>query len=157
MNGWDAREWLDSVREAVRLLEVERETQRLRREKCLTISDPLAHDGPRTGASDPMGRVDELVDDEAGYAERIEQLEGEVADCRAVVAGLHKAGMDDEAYAVDFHVLHRLSWADAAESVSQSVATIRRRYDVACDLMQTVGLSRAKDGDFSPIQASTEM
>jgi len=157
MNGWDAREWLDGVRDAVRLLEVERETQRLRREKCLTISDPLAHDGPGTGVSDPMGRVDVAVDAEAGYAERIEQLEGEVADCRAVVAGMHKAGMDDEAYAVDFHILYRLSWADVATAAHMSPATAQRRYGIACDLIQTVGLSRAKDGDFSPIQASTEM
>jgi hypothetical protein len=153
--GWDAREWLDSVREAVRLLEVEQTTRQLRHERCYAISDPLAHDGPGAGSSDPMGRVDVAVDAEAGYAERIEQLTGDIADCRAVVAGLHKAGMDDEAYAVELHVLHRMSWPDAAESASQSVATIRRRYDVACDVLQTVGLSRAKAGDFSRIQAST--
>jgi hypothetical protein len=155
MTGWNAREWLDGVREAVRVLEVEQQARKLRRESCLAISDPLAHDMPGFGSSDPMGRVDELVDDEAGYAERMQQLGVEVADCRAVVAGLHKAGMDDEAYAVELHVLHRMSWPDAAESASQSVATIRRRYDVACDVLQTVGLSRAKAGDFSRIQAST--
>lgn len=157
MTGWDAREWLDGVREAVRVLEVEQQARKLRRESCLAISDPLAHDMPGFGSSDPMGRVDELVDDEAGYAERMQQLGVEVADCRAVVAGMHKAGMDDEAYAVDFHILYRLSWADVATAAHMSPATAQRRYGIACDLIQTVGLSRAKDGDFSPIQASTEM
>jgi acetyl esterase/lipase len=157
VTGWDAREWLDGVREAVRVLEVEQQARKLRRESCLAISDPLAHDMPGFGSSDPMGRVDELVDDEAGYAERMQQLGVEVADCRAVVAGMHKAGMDDEAYAVDFHILYRLSWADVATAAHMSPATAQRRYGIACDLIQTVGLSRAKDGDFSPIQASTEM
>jgi hypothetical protein len=157
VTGWDAREWLDGVREAVRVLEVEQQARKLRRESCLAISDPLAHDMPGFGSSDPMGRVDELVDDEAGYAERMQQLGVEVADCRAVVAGLHRGGMDDEAYAVELHVLYRLSWADVATAAHMSPATAQRRYGIACDLIQTVGLSRAKDGDFSPIQASTEM
>jgi hypothetical protein len=63
--------------------------------------------------------------------------------------------MDDEAYAVELHVLHRMSWPDAAESAHMSDKTIRRRYDIAADLLQTVGLPRAKAGDFSRIQAST--
>jgi hypothetical protein len=151
--GWDSREWLDSVREAVRLLDVEQTTRQLRREHCYAISDPLAHEGPGAGLSDPMARVDVVVDDEAGYSERIAQLEDEVADCKAVVAGLHRGGMDDEAYMVELHVLHRLSWPDVADSAHMSQATARRRYDIAADLLQTVGLSCAKSGDFSRIDA----
>jgi hypothetical protein len=150
---WDAREWLDSVREAVRLLEVEQTTRQLRHERCYAISDPLAHEGPGMGSSDPMGRVDVVVDDEAGYAERIEQLTGDIADCKAVVAGFHKTGMDDEAYVVELHVLHRLSWPEVADAAHMSQATARRRYDIAADLLQTVGLSCAKSGDFSRIGA----
>ena len=111
---WDAREWLDSVREAVRLLEVEQTTRQLRHERCYAISDPLAHEGPGMGSSDTPGRVDVAVAAEAGYAERIEQLTGDIADCEAVVAGPHRGGMDDEAYLVELHVLHRLSWQDVA-------------------------------------------
>jgi hypothetical protein len=151
--GWDAREWLDGVRDAVRLLEVEQTTRQLRHERCYAISDPLAHDGPGAGSSDPMGRVDVAVDAEAGYAERIEQLTGDIADCKAVVAGLHRGGMDDEAYMVELHVLQRLSWQDVAVTAHMSPATAQRRYYIAADLLQTVGLSCAKSGDFSRIDA----
>ena len=153
--GWDAREWLDGVRDAVRLLEIEHTTRQLRHERCYAISDPLAHDGPGAGSFDPMGRVDVAVDAEEGYAERIEQLTGDIADCKAVVAGLHRGGMDDEAYVVELHVLQRLSWPDVADAAHMSQATARRRYDIAADLLQTVGLSCARCGDFSRIGATS--
>ncbi len=143
---WDARRWLDDVREAVRLLAVEDRARELRRERCYSLSDPLGHEGPGAGVADPMGHVDVAVDAEAGYGERVDALGKEVADCRAVVSGLHRLGMDECAYAVEMRALHRLSWTDVAKTVHVSERTAHRLYDEAADWIQTVGLLRAKEG-----------
>lgn|GEM_PF-1178152 len=143
---WDARAWLEDVREAVRLLAVEDRARELRRERCYSLSDPLGHEGPGAGVTDPMGHVDVAVDAEAGYGERVDALWQEVADCRAVVSMLHRAVMDECAYVVDFRVLHRMGWGGVAKSAVMSEKTARRRYDEAADWIQEVGLPHAKNG-----------
>lgn len=150
---WSARTWLDEVREAVRLLNIEEAARHLRREQMFAISDPLGHEGAGAGVTNPMGKVDAALEAEAGYVERVAQLTCEIADCKMVVSGLHAAGKDDEAYIVELHVLHRLSWVEVARKGFTSVATARRRYEIACDLIQSVGLSRARVGDYGIISA----
>lgn len=151
---WDARAWLNEVREAVRMLQVERDVRSLRKESLYSIGDPLAHEHTRSGSiPDAMHKVDIAIDSEHEFDERMEDLRREVDSCERVVVGLHNAGMDDEAWAVELHVIYRMSWQGVARKMTQSSATVRRRYDVAVDVMETVGKARAVAGDLSLVKA----
>ena len=109
-----------------------------------------------------MSVVDTAIDAELDLREIVGAAQGEVDDCMRCIAGLHRFGKHDEAYAVQLRVLakddrtgKRLSWSQvSSRMIGVSPRQARRYYDMAVDLMESVGPARAKSGDFSPVLAT---
>lgn len=102
----------------------------------------------KTPNHDKMGRIDELIDLEAGWRHRVESSQAALAEANAVFDGMCRVGAL-EAEAADFLRLVYVmgySKAGASRAMLMSKTTGMRRHDYGVSWLSMVGLAHAKAG-----------
>ena len=146
---FDAQAWLDSVRDAVMTLRRDEwRRMQLQASKTSLGGNFGGEVVSRTMNPDKMGKIDELIDLEAGWRHRVESSQRAVAEANAVLDGMCSVGAL-EAEAADvlrFVYVKGYSKAGAANAMLMSAATCRRRHDYGVAWLSEVGLAHAKAG-----------
>jgi hypothetical protein len=131
LSDFDAREWLRSVSDAVRTLQIERQWVETQRERTLSLGTMFKEVNVSTTPNvDKMGASDALVDYEMD-AERGIHAKSEVREALSVFEGMRSVGPMEYVAANVMQMRHvdLMGIADVARQMCVSRATAQRRYD----------------------------
>ena len=149
MVGFDAREWLQGIADAVAFV---RDADRLAEERRevataygATIKDVMVASTPN---QDVMAPIDNLIVAETANAKLVEQALADIAEARLVLAGMRAVGPNERTAADVLECRYVELWS--LERVSAlmmvSVSTVRRRVEYGIDWLDAHGLAHAKAG-----------
>lgn len=146
---FDAEEWLSGVTAAACHVRSVESLLRARRQAVLTgqaaPSGPVVAHSPNV---DVMAGVDALVDREAGLADELSSSMAEVADARAVFAGMRSVGgrVSDAGTVLELVHADLVPIRSVAASLGISETTARRRRALGVDWLDANGKANAKCG-----------
>ena len=143
-----AREFFEQAREAQRAidrrisgLESMCSREGVRAQRYDTI-------GKSFGIRDVMAQTDARMDAERYAMEEIQELNGEVADARAVCRGIRAANPNHEIWGdiLEFRYLEDMPWRRLADAMGISVRTAQVEHAAALDWVDSVGIAAARSG-----------
>ena len=147
---FDAKQWLDSLSQAVSLIRTEELLNQARRERMLSLggasSDPHVSSSP---SNDPMRAVDIVVDAESDMRKRLESAIREVEYAKKVFLAMReKPGsvIADSSVVLELMYVYGESLADISKTLNISVSTARRRKDLGIDWLNANGLPNVVNG-----------
>lgn len=145
---FDAREWLESVTEAVRSIEADAILMGAARERLESLGSVIKEVVVRSSASDPMAKVDEVLMLEAERESRLAHAMREVNDARLVFEGMRRIGTLESKAADTLELVHVLDMTkkDAAKRLGVSRMTLASRYSYGVEWLDAHGLAYAKEG-----------
>ena len=142
----DAREWLDSVTQAARLVRAEGDREAVMRNAALGLSRRA--DSMPSGGRDAMALVDSIADLEATRKQRMASSAREVARAREVFDGMRLVGKLEADAATVLEGVHvgLMGKSAVARSLGVSRSTVKRRYSYGLDWLDAHGMARAREG-----------
>lgn len=142
---FDAAEWLASVAEAARAIQRDAVMAEARRLAAQRLSAPTGIGG---GSADPMGPLDEAIDQDATRRQRLAHAYDELREAARVFEGLRSVGlMEQEAADVmELVSIGCMTIDEAAEALRTSPRTAKRRKRYGLEWLDAHGLAYAKAG-----------
>lgn len=157
MAGFDAREWLAQVSEASALVRSEEALARARRDSLASV--PHASSGVVVASgsvSDPMARVDALIDAESASATSLASARAEVETARRAFRAMrgHAGPVSEAGVVLELVHVDGMSVPTAAASLGMPRSTARRRYDLGVDWLDANGPAGVASGRASALVAA---
>jgi hypothetical protein len=146
--GFDAREWISSVRDAARMLASRESLMEARREAAMSLGCHLRDVVVAfTPDSDKMRRVDDLVDSEDDHGASADAART-LSEAAAAFDGMRRVGYREARAAdvMELSAVYGMSRRDIAGRLSMSVSTANRAYDYGLDWLDANGLAHAISG-----------
>lgn len=145
---FDAREWLDSVTEAVRSIEADAILMGAARERLESLGAVIKEVVVRSSATDPMAKVDDVLVLEAEREARLSHAMREVNEARLVFEGMRRIGKLESKAADALELVHVVDMTkkDAAKQLGVSRMTLLNRYNYGVEWLDAHGLAYAKEG-----------
>lgn len=149
-----ARQWLYETDRARRAIEVARRAARSKRSRLGSIADPLASQPHgKGGVSDPMRRVDDVLDAEAelggGVGSPLRWAFDQLREFDAAMARMRDGcqfEVFEGTYAAELRYRLGLPPRQAAEDLGCSESTLRSRIDALVGYMDMLGYARVVRG-----------
>ena len=143
-----AREFFESARSAQRRIDGRLAAIRSMREREGVRAQSYEAIGRGSGASDPMRTVDSRMDMEARARAELAACEAEVADARAVCAGVRAANPSNPLWgdSLELHYIELMTWDEAGRYVGVTGEGMRRASYAALDWIDCVGIAAAREG-----------
>lgn len=143
-----AREFFESARAAQRRIDGRLAAIRAMREREGVRAQSYEAIGRGSGASDPMRAVDSRIDMEARARAELVACEAEVADARAVCAGVRAANPSHPLWgdAIELHYIELMGWAEIGRYLGCTGEAVRRSAYAALDWVEMVGIAAAREG-----------
>lgn len=145
---FDAREWLESVTDAVRSIEADAIMLNAARERLESLGAVIKEVVVRSSASDPMDKVDDVLVLEAERESRIAHAMQEVNEARLVFEGMRRIGKMESNAADALELVHvmDLTKKAAGKRLGVSRTTLISRYAYGVNWLDAHGLAYAKAG-----------
>lgn len=139
----DAREYFENVRDAAKCIKSIGE----RKDEMMEAMGPrgMTYDAHGQGMSDPMRRVDDLVDWERQQIEELGECRRQIEDAWQIVAGIEETFKDDAAQVVTRYSLWCEGWEQIAQEMGHKASECRLLFETTMDWCDYVGLARLRE------------
>lgn len=143
---FDALEWLQSVEDAARMAAAELRWIDAAGMLSMRSGNPMSR--IHTGASDPMGHVDAMIDAEPAHRRALAEASAAMDDARAVFSGMRSIGpMEcDAASMMELVHIGLSTKKDAAAALGLPYSAGKSAYRYGVDWLDSHGLACAKAG-----------
>lgn len=143
-----AREYFEGVRSSQRRIDGRLAAIMAMREREGVRAQGYEAIGRGTAAADPMGAVAARMDAEDRARRELDALEREVAEARAVCAGVRAANPSHPLWgdSLELHYLEIMAWDEIGRYLGCTGESVRRAAYAALDWVDMVGIAAAREG-----------
>ena len=143
-----AREFFESARSAQRRIDGRLAAIQSMREREGVRAQSYEAIGRGSGASDPMRAVDSRMDMEARARSELAACEAEVADARAVCAGVRAANPSNPLWgdSLELQYIEFMGWDEIGRYLGCTGGAVRKASYAALEWIDSVGIAAACEG-----------
>ncbi len=143
-----AREYFEGVRSSQRRIDGRLAAIMAMREREGVRAQGYEAIGRGTATADPMGAVAARMDAEDRARRELDALEREVAEARAVCAGVRAANPSHPLWgdSLELHYLEIMAWDEIGRYLGCTGESVRRAAYAALDWVDMVGIAAAREG-----------
>ena len=143
-----AREYFEGVRSSQRRIDGRLAAIMAMREREGVRAQGYEAIGRGAAAADPMGAVAARMDAEDRARRELDALEREVAEARAVCAGVRAANPSHPLWgdSLELHYLEIMAWDEIGRYLGCTGESVRRAAYAALDWVDMVGIAAAREG-----------
>lgn len=143
-----AREFFESAWSAQRRIDGRLAAIQSMREREGVRAQSYEAIGRGSGASDPMRAVDSRMDMEARARSELAACEAEVADARAVCAGVRAANPSNPLWgdSLELHYIELMGWDEIGRYLGCTGGAVRKASYAALEWIDSVGIAAAREG-----------
>lgn len=143
-----AREYFEGVRSSQRRIDGRLAAIMAMREREGVRAQGYEAIGRGAASADPMGAVAARMDAEDRARRELDALEREVAEARAVCAGVRAANPSHPLWgdSLELHYLEIMAWDEIGRYLGCTGESVRRAAYAALDWVDMVGIAAAREG-----------
>lgn len=143
-----AREYFEGVRSSQRRIDGRLAAIMAMREREGVRAQGYEAIGRGAAAADPMGAVAARMDAEDRARRELDALEREVAEARAVCAGVRAANPSHPLWgdSLELYYIELMSWEEIGRYLGCTGSAVRKASYAALEWVDSVGISAAREG-----------